>query len=115
MKFLSNSPIPVHNEVLNMTVFSLARNTTSASLPAARSIKYTASPCRLASVAFLTFSVGPIWNLKSDRLPNQFRHSYFVPIKSSVDIYFEEVFIDGKSDLKLIGLVYQLEVKFTFN
>jgi hypothetical protein len=42
-----------------MTVFSLARNTISASLPAARSIKYTASPCRLASAAFLTFSVGP--------------------------------------------------------
>jgi hypothetical protein len=39
--------------------FSLARNAATASLPAARSIQYTASPCRLAFAAFLTFSVGP--------------------------------------------------------
>jgi hypothetical protein len=42
-----------------MIVYSLVRNTTSASLPASRSIKYTASPCRLESAAFLTFSAGP--------------------------------------------------------
>jgi len=38
----------------------LVRNTASASLPAVRSIKYTASPWRLASTAFLTFSADPI-------------------------------------------------------
>lgn len=58
-EFLANWPILAHDGLLNMTVFSLVRNTTSASLPAVRSIKYTASPCRLASAAFLTFSLGP--------------------------------------------------------
>jgi hypothetical protein len=58
-EFLANWLIPEHNGLLNMTVFSLVRNTTSASLPTARIIKYTASPCRLASAAFLTFSIGP--------------------------------------------------------
>ncbi len=38
--------------------FSLARNVASASLPAASSIQYTASPIRLATGTFLTFSVG---------------------------------------------------------
>jgi len=37
----------------------LVRNTASASLPAVRSSKYTASPWRLASSAFLNFSAGP--------------------------------------------------------
>jgi hypothetical protein len=58
-EFIANWPIIAHNGLLNMFVFSLVINTTSASLPAARSIKYTASPCRLASAAFMTFSVGP--------------------------------------------------------
>jgi len=35
---------------------SLVRKTVSASFPAVRSIKYKASPWRLASTAFLTFS-----------------------------------------------------------
>ena len=40
---------------------ALVRNTASASLPAVGSIKYTASPWRLASTAFLTFSTAPIY------------------------------------------------------
>jgi hypothetical protein len=39
----------------------LVRNTASASLPVVGSIKYTASPWRLASTAFLTFSAAPIY------------------------------------------------------
>ena len=52
MKFLANWPILANNGLLNMTIFSLDRNTTSASLPAARIIKYTASHCRSESAVF---------------------------------------------------------------